>query len=246
MHKASALVTGASRGIGRAIAAELAARGFGLTITSRSEGDLRALRPALLDAGAPQVELVAADLANRDAVEATAKAHGAAFGSMDALILNAGTGKAAPIDGYPHHRAKQTFEVNFFAALSLLQASLPLLRLAARRDKQSAARVIALSSITGAHAERDLAVYGASKAALLSLMETLTLEEAANGVLGTAVAPGYVRTDMSAWVTDTVPADTMIPPEDVARVVGTILGLGPQTVVTRIVMSRAAADVYAA
>jgi hypothetical protein len=51
---------------------------------------------------------------------------------------------------------------------------------------------------------------------------------------------------MSAWVTDTVPADTMIPPEDVARVVGMILGLGPQTVVTRIVMSRAAADVYAA
>ena len=79
MHSASALVTGASRGIGRAIAAELAARGFGLTITSRSEGDLRALRPALLDAGAPQVELVAADLANRDAVEATAKAHGATF-----------------------------------------------------------------------------------------------------------------------------------------------------------------------
>jgi 3-oxoacyl-[acyl-carrier protein] reductase len=77
-------------------------------------------------------------------------------------------------------------------------------------------------------------------------METLTLEEAANGVLGTAIAPGYVRTDMSAWVTDTIPADTMIPSEDVARVVGMILDLDPQTVVTRIVMSRAAADAYTA
>lgn len=245
MRERSALVTGAPRGIGRVIAADLAARGFGLTITSRSEDDLRALRPALVDAGAGHVELIAADLANRDLVEAVAAAHGACFGSMDALILNAGVGSAAPIDGYPQHRARKTFEVNFFAALSLVQASLPWLRRAAQRSKGSA-RVIALSSITGAHAERDLAVYGASKAALLSLMETLTLEEATNGVLGTAIAPGYVRTDMSAWVTDTIPADTMIPPEDVARVVGMILDLAPQTVVTRIVLSRAAADAYTA
>ena len=78
---------------------------------------------------------------------------------------------------------------------------------AATADRKRGARVIALASITGVYAEPGLAVYGASKAALISLMETLNAEESANGVMATAIAPAYVATDMSAWTADTIPAN---------------------------------------
>jgi short-subunit dehydrogenase len=246
LNTRSALVTGASRGIGRAIAVQLAECGFGLTVSSRDPDDLKELKESLLAAGSPQVEMVAADLADVPAVARLATAHGGVFGGMNALVLNAGVGSAGPIDTYPVKRIAKTFDVNFFAAVTLLQASLPWLRRAARLDPDRGTRVIALSSITGVYPEGNLAVYGASKAALISLIDTLTVEEAANGVLGTAIAPGYVNTDMAAWVTDTVPQQSMIPPEDVARVVAMLVSLGSQTVVPRLAMTRAAGNAYTA
>jgi short-subunit dehydrogenase len=234
----SALVTGASRGIGRGVARELAAQGFGLTITSRKEQPLRELAAELRSAGAAEVVPVAAELADRDRIGAVVRAHESAYGAMNALVLSGGVGTAAAFADLPAGRVERTFAVNTLSAVTAIQQALPLLRKAAALDAERGARVVALASITGVVAEPRLAAYGASKAALISLMETLNAEESANGVMATAIAPGYVATDMSEWITATVPADTMLQISDVVEVVAMLLRLGRTASITRIVMTR--------
>src|SRR5690606_12038575 len=103
-----------------------------------------------------------------------------------------------------------------------------------------------MSSITGVFAEPGLAAYGATKAALISLAETLNAEESGGGVMATAIDPAYVNTDMSAWTTDTVPAEQMLDVADVVAVVRMLLELGRSASVTRIVLSRSGTSGYRA
>jgi NAD(P)-dependent dehydrogenase (short-subunit alcohol dehydrogenase family) len=136
--------------------------------------------------------------------------------------------------------------VNFVSPFVLVQRALPLLRAAAESDLEGGAKVIALASVAGVHAESGLAAYGASKAALISLMEALNVEESSRGVNATAIAPGFVNTDMSAWVTDVVSADTMIQIADVVEVVNMLLQLSRTACITKIVMSRSGTSGYVA
>lgn len=241
----SALVSGASRGIGRATAVHLAEQGYGLTITSRRESDLDQLVPVLLDAGAAQVVRAAADMADHSTLQPLVDLHGETFGTMSALVVNAGVGTAGEVATFPTHRLHKTLDVNLIAPFVLVQAALPLLRQWAAVEPRGA-KIVALSSITGVYAEEGLAAYGASKAGLLSLVETLNREEGPRGISAAAIAPGYVDTDMSAWTTDTVPADTMISTADVVRVIDMLLGLGRNASIPRIVMSRTAGSPYQA
>jgi 3-oxoacyl-[acyl-carrier protein] reductase len=231
-------VTGASRGIGRGIALELAQQGFGLTVSSRREEDLDALTDELGRSGAPEVVRAAADLSDRESLAAVVDRHRQTFGTMDVLVLAGGVGTGGPLQTLPASRVDKTLAVNLTSAIALVQRALPLLRAAAELHEEYGARVIALSSISGVHPEPGLAVYGASKAALVSLMETLNAEESSNGVMATAIAPAYVATDMSSWVTDRIPVETMIPVADVVAVVRMLVALGASTSLTRVVLSR--------
>lgn len=242
----SALVTGASRGIGRGVALSLARQGYGLTITARSAVDLEEAAAQLRDVGASDVVHLAADMAERESLPALVALHERTFGSMNALIVNAGVGTAGRVEDFPLRRLDKTLEVNLVAALVLIQESLPMLRRAAAADPSRGARIVGLSSITGVYPEPGLAAYGSSKAALISVLETVNAEESLNGVNATAIAPGYVRTDMSAWVTDTIRADSMIPVDDVVRVVDLLLTLSPATSIPRLVISRAAGGGFVA
>lgn len=238
MSDRSALVTGATRGIGRGIATSLAAKGFGLTVTARKDEELRALASDLLEAGAAQVVHMPLDLAHRDELPSLVELHQASYGSMSALIVNAGVGTAGPVIDLPIDRIDKTLDVNLVSAMVLVKESLPLLRIGASADAAHGATVVGLSSITGAFPEAGLAMYGASKAALMSFLETVNLEESGNGVTATSIAPGYVATDMSAWTTDTIPAATMIPVADVVAVVDMLIDLGRTTSIPRIVLTR--------
>lgn len=242
----TALITGASRGIGRGIALGLARQGFGLTVTSRHDADLSALASELTAAGASRVVTCAADLADRAALTSVVARHTENYESMNALILSGGVGTGGSLENLPASRVDKTLAVNLTSAIAIIQAGLPLLRAAARTDTRHGARVIALASITGVYAEPGLAVYGASKAALISLMETLNSEESADGVMATAIAPAYVATDMSAWTTDTIPIDTMIPVEDVVAVVRMLIDLGATTSLTKVVLSRSGSSGFTA
>ena len=180
------------------------------------------------------------------AVDGASKAAWARFDALSALILNAGVGTAGPIETAPRQSVEKTIQVNFTSALTLIQQSLPMLRTAADRDTERGAKVIALASITGVYPEPGLAVYGATKAALISLIATLNAEESAAGVTATAIAPGYVDTDMSAWVSDTIAPSSMIRVADVVEVVNMVLRLGRTASIAQIVMSRSGSPGYLA
>ena len=240
------LITGASRGIGRGIAEGLARQGYGLTITSRSAEDLRALSERLLCLGAPRVVHHAVDMADHDAIPALVERHGAAYGAMSALVVNAGVGTAGPIAQFPLGRIDKTLGVNLVSPVVLIQAALPLLRAGADQDPEHGATIVGLGSITGVYAEPGLAVYGASKAGLIALLNAVNLEESDRGVKATAVAPGYVDTDMSAWVAETVPPESMIRVADVVGVVDLLLSLGRSASIPSIVMTRSGSSGYQA
>jgi 3-oxoacyl-[acyl-carrier protein] reductase len=242
----TALVTGASRGIGRGIALSLARQGLALTVTSRTRSDLEALAVELREAGSPQVVLHAADMTDRDSLPAVVALHATTYGAMSALVVGAGVGTAGPVATFKLARLDKMVEVNFTSAFVLIQEALPLLRRWADSDPSCGAKIVSLSSITGSYPEAGLAVYGATKAAQLSLIETVNLEESGNGVTATAIAPAFVDTDMSAWATADVPADTMIRVADVVRVVEMVLGLSRNAAITRIVIGRSGTTGYSA
>ncbi|MCX5044789.1 SDR family oxidoreductase [Aldersonia sp. NBC_00410] len=242
----SALVTGASRGIGLAIATRLAQSGYGLTISARSTDTLELAAKSLREAGAPNVVVVPADMADPAAAETLVARHAEAFGDMRALILNAGIGTAGALLDFPQRRLDKTVAVNFSAPFALIQRALPLLRAAAAQEPRRGAKVVAISSITGVYAEPTMAAYGATKAALTSLIETMNMEESGNGVSGCSVAPAFVDTDMTDWIKDRIPAEEMIAVEDIVEIVDALLRLSAQAVVPKIVVSRAGANPYGA
>ena len=242
----SAVVTGASRGIGHGIAMALAARGWSLTLVARDPERLEAAAVEAREAGSPTVRTVAADLADPEGASTVLASHATDFRSMDAMVLAAGVGSAAPIAGYPVSRYEKQFALNTRAPFLLISEGMPLLRAAAAASPTRGAKVVALASMGGVYAEPGLSVYGATKAALIALCRGLNAEESGNGVSATAIAPGYVDTDMSAWVHDSVPAEEMIPVGDVVTAVLALLDLSARTVVNELVISRAGTSGYSA
>ncbi|GAA4478332.1 3-oxoacyl-[acyl-carrier-protein] reductase [Rhodococcus olei] len=238
MSGRTALVTGASRGIGLGVANRLASQGYSLTISARDEQRLEEVAGSLRDAGAPRVLAVAGDMADPDAIERLVARHAEALGPMKALIVNAGVGTAGTVADFPMRRFDKTLDVNLRAPFLLLQQCLPLLRAGAAADPGRGAKVVALSSITGVYAESGLAVYGATKAALISLVATLNAEESGNGVSATAISPAYVDTDMSAWIRDRIPAEEMLEVDDIVELVDSLLRLSARAVVPNVVVTR--------
>lgn len=235
----TALVTGASRGIGLGIATRLAEQGWGLTVTARDADQLAQFAETLRAAGAPQVAHRAVDLAAEGAADQLVEAHEQAFGPMSALVLNAGVGTVARAADFPANRMAKTLQVNLVSSMQLTQRALPLLRKGAEADPRHGASIVGLSSITGVYADAGYSIYGASKAALLRYLEAVNQEESGVGVRATSIAPAYVATDMTSWISDQVPTDSMISVEDVVEVVDMVLRLTRNASVGPIVMTRA-------
>jgi short-subunit dehydrogenase len=242
----SALVTGASRGIGLGIASRLAAQGYALTISGRREGTLAEAADFLRHRGSPYVQISPGDMSDADALVRLSDIHAERFETMNALILNAGVGTASLISDTSLERLDKTVAVNFRGQFILLKNSLPMLRAAARLDPERGARIVALASIAGAYAEPGMAAYGATKAALLSLIAAVNAEESAHGVAATAIAPAFVNTDMATWAHDKVTPDRMIEINDIVELADAVLRLSPNAVVPQIVISRAGTDGYCA
>jgi len=231
-----ALVTGASRGIGALVAERFAAQGWDLTISARSPDALGALSDRLQAAHGQKAHAVPADMAAEDDVVRLADAHAGTFDRLDALILNAGMGSIGPLAEFPVRRFDKLYAVNVRANYLLVQHLLPLLR--ATAGTAGTAKVIAVSSLTGIAGEPLNSAYGASKAALSSLCETLNTEESMSGVTASAVCPGYVATAMTAPLAEQFAPNSMIDAADVAEVVVGLTRLSRSVVVPFVPMTR--------
>ena len=251
MSSRHALVTGASRGIGAAIARRLAADGFSLTISARSEATLGETAAELGASGA-EVQSVTGDMAVEEDVRRVARQHLERFKSLDVLVISAGMAFAGELERYPLRRLDKQFAVNLRAPFALVQECLPMLRRAAAANPARGAKVVAIASISGVVPEPLLAAYGATKAALISLCQSITVEESGQGVSATAISPGYVNTEMAAWAADRadpathVGSASMMDPGDVAEMVAAVTHLSARAVAPHIVLTRPGASLWRA
>jgi len=237
MTRRAAMVTGASRGIGAEIARMLAADGHDLTISARGRDALDALAAELTASHGVRVEVVGADMSSETDVRNIAAVHRAAHGRLDTLVLNAGMGAIGPLADYPVRRLDKMFAINVRSAYVLIQELLPLLETAGTQRPEGG-RVLAIASMTGVAGEPLNSAYGATKAALISLCETLNTEHSLDGVTATAICPGYVATAMTEGLADSVPPETMLPVADVAAATVALTRLSRRTVVPRLVLTR--------
>ena len=187
-----AIVTGASRGIGRAIALAFAEVGADLAVVARTQDALEETAAEIRSLGR-EVLAIGADVAELASVRAAVARTIETFGTVDILVNNAG---AAPfrasvvdttIDGFEKY-----LRVNFLSALYGLQAVGPILL------EKGSGCVLNMASIAGFSGAPGLSYYGAAKAALINLTKTTAIEWAPAGVRVNALAPGWIETDMNA------------------------------------------------
>lgn len=183
------LLTGASRGIGRAIALRFAAEGAALCLVARGADGLEQVRAEVAALGAPAA-VHAADLARREQVQAAFDAAIAAFGRVDVLVNNAGIYHAAPLVDTTPEDFDRVLQVNVCAAFHLMQ--LALRHMLAR----GSGKVLNIASTAGKWGSMNQSAYNASKHALVGLTRCAALEAAARGVQVNAICPGFVQTDM--------------------------------------------------
>ena len=183
----TALITGGTSGIGRAVAERLASDGAEVIITGRDETRGRGVVDAIESAGG-KARFVAADLASFE--DLTRLARDAA--DVDVLVNNAGVAAGGPTDQTSEEAFDRTFDVNVKAPFFLTAATAP--RMAAK----GGGSIINISTMAATIGMNGLAAYGASKAAVESLTKAWTAEYAAQGVRINTVAPGPTRTPASA------------------------------------------------
>jgi len=185
-----ALITGASKGIGRSIALAFAAEGADLAVTGRNEGELQSLAQSATEQGVKCVVIVA-DLAERGAAARVYEQARAGLGPLDILVNNAGVGSSAdpkPVADYDDDFWEMMMYVNLTVPYLLSKAVLPDML------AKHYGRVINVASINGKIAALHGAAYAASKHGLLGLTRTMAMETAKEGITVNAICPGPVHT----------------------------------------------------
>lgn len=210
------LVTGASRGIGRAVAAELARRGDHVLALARTQGALEALDDEVTAAGG-QVSLIVADLMEEQTLAALPGALAERFGRLDGLVLNAGTlGELAPVTDVDGKTLSNAMTLNVTANWALLAGLDPLLQ------SSPAARVVGITSSRARKHVPFWSVYGASKAAFEHLILTYAAEREGMGV--NLADPGPVATGMRAKAMPGEDQSTITQPAEVAVMIADMAG----------------------
>ncbi len=188
-----ALVTGGSRGIGRAICVALARRGAKVVINYAAREDAARETAELVTAAGGTAALSAFDVASGDAVTEAVKAIGKDHGGLDILVNNAGVAINGLLLRYKDDQWARTLQVNLAGAFHCARAAASLLL----RAKEHG-RIINITSVVGESGNGGQVAYAASKAGLIGLTQSLAKELASRGVTANAVSPGFIDTDMTA------------------------------------------------
>ena len=212
-----AFITGARRGIGRAIALKLAHNGADCVLLARTApeelaAEIRGLgRRALA---------IAADVSDADAVDAAVKQAIAEFGKIDVLVNNAGIARDGLLIRMKLEQWQNVIDVNLSGAFYCTKA------VARHMLKANAGRIITITSVIGQMGNAGQANYAASKAGLIGFTKSVAKELGSRGITANAIAPGFISTDMTADMTDeaksallqNVPLGALGEPDDVAEV----------------------------
>ena len=211
LHGKVALVTGAGRGIGKAIALLLAESGCRLILAARTAAQLAGVRDEIQQGGGAAT-MIAADLTRAEDIETLVAESGRAYGSVDFLINNAGWGKRASVVRAEVADLDRTFYVNLRAPMLLAKYLLP-----AMLEKGEGA-VINIGSVSGKSGEADGAAYSASKFGLIGFTQSLYEEVREHGIKVAVILPGFVDTPMIPPVKH-LDRSKMIQPDDIAQAV---------------------------
>lgn len=207
-----ALITGASRGIGRATALAFAQAGINLVLVSRSQDELEAVAAEARPFGV-EVQTCPLDLENIDQVADKMKAIATQFSPIDILVNNAGMGYTGDLLTTPLRDWQQVINLNLTSVFQCIQAIVP-----GMRDRHRGI-IINVASIAGYQAFPGWGAYNVSKAGLIALSKTLAAEERPHGIRVVTFCPGSVNTPL--WDTQTVQANfdrsQMLTPDVVAQ-----------------------------
>jgi NAD(P)-dependent dehydrogenase (short-subunit alcohol dehydrogenase family) len=239
MAQRAAIVTGASSGIGLAIARMLGEEGYGITLAARRPEKLAAAAQELREAGY-DVQDVAGPLSEEDAVKAVVAAHEQRYGRLDVLVNNAGVGIGAAVADIETKRLDMQLDVNLRAPILFYRECARLLRAAGSEHRN--ALVVNTSSISGKRGQAWLSIYSATKAAVIGFTEAMNKELNADGIKSTALCPAFVDTAMTDFVKGHVQPSEMIRPEDISEAVRMLLKLSPACIVPEIIFARAGED----
>ena len=230
----NAIITGGSSGIGKAVGHALHEAGFGLTIAGRRRDVLDDSAADIARGGGRGVMAHAADVGDPQACAEIVRAHVGRFGGLGALVTAAAVYDPIPLLDLAADSWDATMNV-------ALRGSVLIAVEAARHMKEAGGgRIVMFSSVNGFHSEPESVHYSAAKAAVNSVVKSLTVDLAGTGVIANAVAPGWVYTPMTAEFIDQTSAEQMRRvnplgrpgrPEEIARLVRYLLTDAPEFLV---------------
>jgi len=186
-----ALVTGASQGIGRAIALRLAHDGFSVALAARNQDKLQQVAAEIAAAGG-HAQVFPLDIANEDSIKTTAKAVLAHYGKLDVLVNNAGITRDNLLLRMKRAEWDEVLQTNLTGTFLLTQAVIGAM------VRARSGRIVSISSVVGRMGQAGQANYAATKAALIGFTKSIAREVASRGVTANVVAPGFIESPMTA------------------------------------------------
>jgi NAD(P)-dependent dehydrogenase (short-subunit alcohol dehydrogenase family) len=189
-----ALVTGGSKGLGKAMARGFAEAGADVIISSRHENELRAALDDILQGTGRRGKFIVADMSRREDVGRLARAAVEAFGRVDILVNNAGTNKPQAIDAITDDTWDQVVQVNLTSIMALTRALVPQMK------ERRWGRIIHISSVMGFLSKEKRNVYSATKAALIGMARASALDLGPFGITVNCLAPGPFLTDLPGGI----------------------------------------------
>jgi NAD(P)-dependent dehydrogenase (short-subunit alcohol dehydrogenase family) len=235
MAERAAIVTGASSGIGLAIARMLGEEGYGVTMAARRPEKLEAAAQSLAVDGF-DVHGVPAALSEESEIQKVVAAHSERYGRLDVLVNNAGVGIGAPVAEIKTKHLDMQLDVNLRSIVLFYRECLSLLQQAGA--EHSSALVVNTSSISGKRGEAWLSVYSATKHGVVGWTEAMNKELGSQGIKSTALCPAFVDTPMTDFAKGQVPAEDMIRPQDIAEAVRYLLRVSPACVIPEMMFVR--------
>lgn len=233
-----ALVTGASRGIGRAIALALADAGAAVSLAARAASDLCTVQSEIAEAGG-QAAFFPTDLLSEGDIVALVQSTVGLFGHLDIVVNNAGTGTFGPLEQTTIDQWDHMMAVNARAPFLVCKEAIPYLR------RQDASFIINIASVVGIKGYIHQAAYSASKHALMGMTKALAREVQADGIRVHAILPGGVDTGMVGQARPDLDRSVLMSPEEIADIVLFLVTRRGKAVIDEILVRRAASTPWA-